>query len=173
MKMTNTKAMAVGAALGVGLLVVLAAVPSQTDFSNAYFKTNALPITLQDNISLNGYLSLSGATNRVTMSGGSLQVDGVAVGGLSPLSITFTNGLYNVKTADRFVVNDGGTNILPSATSFGKNNSITIKSYTTNGSTVWIQNATDTIDFSITNEALAFPTSHNYMSDGTNNWMRW
>lgn len=46
MKMTNAKAMGAVAALGVGLLVVLAAVPSQTDFSGTYFQTNTLPISL-------------------------------------------------------------------------------------------------------------------------------
>lgn len=149
---------------GLALLAIAAA-------GNQYFETLPglvirHPVTGVVTAHING---TNGTVTAAAFVGDGSGLTGVGGG----VTITFTNGAYAVKTTDRFVVNDGGTNTLPSASSFGKNNSVTIKSYTTNGCTVWIQNATDTIDFSITNESLAFPISHNYMSDGTNNWMRW
>lgn len=47
MKMTNAKAMAVGAALSAFLTVTTwASVPAATDFDSAYFRTSSLPVTI-------------------------------------------------------------------------------------------------------------------------------
>lgn len=46
MTRNDLKWCAIGAGIGAALLSLIAAVPSQTDFDPAYFRTNALPVTL-------------------------------------------------------------------------------------------------------------------------------
>ena len=121
------------------------------------------------NSALVGTASLNAlvATNSITLNGSTITS---WPGGVT---ITFVSTNYPVLTTDRFVAALAAqTNTLPAAATFGKNNSLTVKAATTNGCDVWIQSG-DTIDFSLTNEAIPFPVSRNYMSDGTNNWMRW
>lgn len=95
--------MLAGAALGAGVLLLLAAVPSQTDFDGAYFKTNSLPI------SLTGYLT-NWAKLDTNASGGDTIWATNADGVISPLGgqltnvLRFTSGLADNATNIAFTV---------------------------------------------------------------------
>lgn len=91
MTRNDIKWCAIGAGIGVTLLSLLAAVPSQTDFDSTYFKTNALPITLVDPFIYRSHQSDTG-TNAVFVAASSTNL---ADSGTASLIAAF-NGTSNV-----------------------------------------------------------------------------
>lgn len=94
----------IGASLGAGVLLLLAAVPSQTDFDGTYFKTNSLPI------SLTGYLT-NWAKLDTNASGGDTIWTTNSDGVISPLgtgqltnTLRFTSGLPSNATNSAVII---------------------------------------------------------------------
>lgn len=101
---------AIAGAFGtLAILLLAAAVPSQTDFDGTYFQTNALPITLGGNL-----------TNW-----SKLTTNAIASGGEAPVGTVVNTGASTARAVPVFSGTDG-TNTVPSAVTIDASNNLLV-----------------------------------------------